>query len=128
AIFDDADARQWCRDNGVTVAKAQSEGVNSAGGFLVPTPMMDAIIDLREEFGVFRKSAQIIPMSSDTLAWPRRTGGLTANFIGEAVSVTESSATWDNVNLVAKKLGVLTRISTELSEDALVSIADLMTS
>lgn len=127
-IFDDADARQWCRDNGIPVTRAQSEGVNSAGGFLVPTPMLNAIIDLREQFGVFRANAQIIPMSSDTLAWPRRTGGLTANFMGEGVSVSESSSSWDNVNLVAKKLGVLTRISTELSEDALVSVADLMVS
>lgn len=126
-IFGDDEAKQWCRDNGVIVTRAQSEGINSAGGFLVPTPMMNAIIDLREQFGVFRRYAQVVPMSSDTLQWPRRTGGLTANFIGEAAVVTESSATWDNINLTAKKLGVLTRISTELNEDALISVADLIT-
>lgn len=127
-IFSDGEARDWCRDHGVLITRAQSEGVNSAGGFLVPNEMMNAIIDLRETFGVFRANAQLVPMSSDTLMWPRRTGGLTAFFTGENTAVTESQATWDNVNLVAKKLAVLTRLSTELSEDAVVSIADIMTS
>jgi HK97 family phage major capsid protein len=67
-------------------------------------------------------------MSSDTLDWPRRTGGLTAYFTAENTAVTESTTAWDNVNLVAKKLAVLTRMSTELSEDAVVSVADILTS
>jgi HK97 family phage major capsid protein len=128
AIFGDEQAKQWCRDSGVPITRAHSEGVNSAGGVLVPNQMMDSIIDLREEFGVFRQNAQIVPMSSDTLDWPRRTGGLTAYFTAENAAVTESTAAWDNVNLVAKKLAVLTRMSTELSEDAVVSVADLLTS
>jgi HK97 family phage major capsid protein len=127
AIFGDEDSRQWCKDNGVLITKAQSEGVNSAGGFLVPTEMMDSIIDLREEFGVFRQNAQVVPMTSDTLDWPRRVGGLTAYFVAEGIAATESSASWDNVNMVAKKLAVLARISSELNEDAVISVADTMT-
>jgi HK97 family phage major capsid protein len=126
-IYEDEEAKQWCRDNGMAISRALSEGVNSAGGFLVPTEMMDSIIDLREQFGIFRQNCQVVPMSSDTLAWPRRTGGLTAYFTSENTGTTESQGTWDNVNLVAKKLSVLTRISNELSEDAVVSVADLMT-
>jgi HK97 family phage major capsid protein len=128
AVFGDDDSKQWCRDNGITITRAQSEGVNSAGGVLVPPQMMDSIIDLREKFGVFRQNARVVPMSSDTLDWPRRTGGLTAYFTAENTAVTESTAAWDNVNLVAKKLAVLTRMSTELSEDAVVSVADILTS
>jgi HK97 family phage major capsid protein len=127
SIFGDDEARQWCRDNGITITRAQSEGVNSAGGFLVPTEMMDSIIDLREEYGVFRQYAELVPMSSDTLDWPRRSGGLTAYFTAEGAAATESSASWDNVSLVAKKIAVLTRISNELSEDAIISVADKMT-
>ena len=37
---------------------------------------------------------------------------------------TESQATWDNVNLTAKKLAALIRLSTELAEDALINVAD----
>jgi HK97 family phage major capsid protein len=128
SVFGDEDSKQWCRDNGISLTRAHSESVNSAGGVLVPSAMMDSIIDLREEFGVFRKNAKIVPMSSDTLDWPRRTGGLTAYFTPENTAGTESTAAWDNVSLVAKKLMVLTRMSTELSEDAVVSVADILTS
>lgn len=120
-------AMEWCKENGLSITKAQSEGVDSAGGFLVPEQMMASIIDLREQYGVFRQEATIVPMGRDTVNWPRRTGGLTAYFVGENVALTESQATWDNVNLTAKKLGVLTRFSTELDEDAVISVADWLT-
>lgn len=123
-IFNNADAQDWCKSRGVAITKAQGEGVDSAGGFLVPEELMANIIVLREAFGVFRQECQVVPMGSDTLNWPRRTGGLTAFFTGENTSVTESQAAWDNVNLTAKKLGALTRMSNEISEDAVVSIAD----
>jgi HK97 family phage major capsid protein len=117
-------AAAWCRENGVVIQKAQSEGVNSAGGFLVPTEFNQAIIDLREEFGTFRQNCQVIPMGSDAMTIPRRAGGLTAYFVGEGVAATESSKTWDQVSLAAKKVAVLAKMSTELADDAVISIAD----
>jgi HK97 family phage major capsid protein len=65
-----------------------------------------------------------MPMGSDTLTVPRRTGGLTAYFTGENTALTSSDKTWDIIQLVAKKLGVLTYLSTELDEDAIINIAD----
>ena len=123
-IFNNADAQEWCKSRGVSIQKAQGEGVDSAGGYLVPEELMANIIVLREQFGVFRQECQVVPMGSDTLNWPRRTGGLTASFTGENQTVAESQAAWDNVNLTAKKLGALTRMSNEIAEDAVVSVAD----
>jgi HK97 family phage major capsid protein len=123
-ILDDPGARAWCRERGVPIQRAQGESVDSAGGFLVPEEMMASIIVLREQFGVFRKECHLVPMGSDSLNWPRRTGGLTAYFVDDNQTVTESSAAWDSVNLSAKKLAVLTRLSAELAEDAVISIAD----
>jgi predicted phage gp36 major capsid-like protein len=117
-------AAEWCRENGVSITKAQSESVNSAGGFLVPTEFNQAIIDLREEFGTFRQNCQVVPMGSDSMTIPRRAGGLTAYFVGEGVAATESSKQWDQVSLAAKKMAVLAKMSTELAEDAVISIAD----
>lgn len=121
-------AAEWCRSNGIIITRAQSEGVNSAGGFLVPEEMMNIIIDLREQFGVFRREAQVVPMGRDTMNWPRRTGGVTAYFVAEGIAPTESTATWDNVNLTAKKLAALVRLSTEIAEDAIVNVADWIVS
>lgn len=123
-IFDNAEAKDWCKSRGIPVTKAQGEGVDSAGGFLVPEELMANIIVLREQFGVFRRECQVVPMGSDTLNWPRRVGGLTAYFTGENQSATESQAAWDNINLTAKKVAVLTRMSNEIAEDAVVSVAD----
>ncbi|HEY2178108.1 MAG TPA: phage major capsid protein [Caulobacteraceae bacterium] len=123
-IFGDDAAVDWCKSHGMAVTKAQGEGVDSAGGFLVPEELLANIIVLREEFGVFRKECQVVPMGSDTLNWPRRVGGLTAYFTGENTAITESQAQWDNINLTAKKLGALTRMSNEIAEDAVVSVAD----
>jgi HK97 family phage major capsid protein len=123
-IFGNEKAAEWCRENGITIQKAQSESVNTAGGFLVPTEFSQAIIDLREQYGTFRRSTMLVPMGSDSMSIPRRAGGLTAYWVGENTAVTESTKQWGQVNLVAKKLAALAKMSSELSEDAVISIAD----
>ena len=113
----------FCEANGIEV-KAHTEGVNSAGGFLVPEEFENELISLREEFGVFRKNARVRPMGSDTLRVPRRSATLSANFVGEATIGTESTMTFESILLVAKKAMVLTTVSNELNEDAFVNLAD----
>ena len=123
AVVGDQASKQWCDQNGIQT-KALSEGTNYLGGYLVPPEFSTDIIDLRETYGVARQVARVVPMSSDTLTIPRRTGGLTAYFVGEASTITDSNKTWDQVNLVAKKLAALTLWSSELNEDAMISIGD----
>ena len=113
----------FCDRNGIEV-KAHTEGVNSAGGFLVPEEFETELISLRENFGVFRRNARVRPMGSDTLRIPRRSATLTANFVGEASAATESTQTFEQVTLVAKKAAVLTTVSNELAEDAFVNLSD----
>ena len=126
AIFGDLKATDWCRQNGVAVRSALAGGVASAGGVLVPEELETAIIDLREQYGLFRRSCRVSPMGSDTKIVPRRTGGLSAYYVGEGVAGTETTASWDNVSLVAKKLMILTRMSSEINEDAVIDLADTM--
>ena len=54
---------------------------------------------------------------------PRRTGGVTAYFVGENDEITDSDAAWAAVNLVARKLAAMTRVSTELIEDSVIDMA-----
>jgi HK97 family phage major capsid protein len=119
-------AMAWLRDKGI-MAAAQVENVNTRGGYLVYDELDSAIIDLRDTYGVFARNARRVAMSSDVMIRPRRSGGLTAYFVGEDTAVTESNKTWDKVELIAKKLGVITRISNELREDAIINIADDLT-
>ncbi len=123
-------AIKFCREKGVGIFGAQGTNDNALGGFTVPDEMDQAIIDLRERFGVFRREARVNPMASDTKDLLRRAGGLTAYFGDENPSsaMTQSEKTWDQVKLVARKLYTLTLYSTEISEDSIIDIADDLTS
>jgi HK97 family phage major capsid protein len=123
-FFDNEKAAQFCRDNGIAITRAHGEAANTTGGILVPGEFVQTIIDLREEYGTFRQWANVKPMSSDKQTWARRIGGLTAYWTAEAALGTESSKTWDNVELSAKKLMAYSLISTELAEDAFISVVD----
>lgn len=128
-IFRDDESAKWCQEHGIDMRfrAVLKESANELGGFLVFEEMEQTIIDLREQYGVFRREARVVPMASDTKSFPRRTGGLTAYFVGEGEGVTASDKSWDQVRLVAKKIAALTRYSSELSEDAVISIGDDLT-
>jgi HK97 family phage major capsid protein len=128
ACFGSDTAKAWLKERGIPIhAAAQTEGLNTAGGYLVYDELDNAIIDLRDSYGVFTRNARRVAMASDVKIRPRRTGGLTASFVGEDTAITESSKTWDKVELTAKKMGVTARISNELSEDAIINVADDLT-
>lgn len=118
-------AGKWLIERGIDIyTRAQNEGAATAGGYLVIPAFEQAIIDLRETYGTFRRHVGVTPMQSDTQSQPVRTGGLTAYWVNEAAQITESEKTWGQVTLSAKKLAALSKFSSELSEDAIISIAD----
>lgn len=116
-------ARKFCDENGIPV-KALGEGQNELGGALVPPEFDPILIRLIERFGVFRQFTRVTPMASETKSQPRRTGGVTAFWVGEGKQITASDPRFDNVNLVAKKLAALTVMSSEITEDSAINIAD----
>lgn len=116
-------SQDYCKSNGL-VTKAHLETVNSQGGFLVPEEFSNTLISLREEYGVFRRNAKIEPMTSDTKRVPKRSATLSASFVGEASAGTDTTQSFQSVQLVAKKLMVLTTISNELNEDSLINLGD----
>lgn len=123
-IGNNAAARERCMHKKGFEVRVQTEGVNTGGGFVVPTEMENTIIDLREQYGNARRNARIVPMSSDHMIIPRRSGGVTAYFIGETTEITASDKSWNQVELTARKLGALTRMSSDLNEDAVINMAD----
>ena len=80
----------------------------------------------KEIYGVVQREAYKLPMKSDTLIIPRRAGGTQVYFPGENTQLTESQMDFDQVLLVAKKYAQMTRVSTELDEDSVIAIADLL--
>jgi HK97 family phage major capsid protein len=118
-------SQAWCRDHGVsTTSRALSTGVNTAGGYLIPEEFKPDIIELLETYGVARQELDPEPMVRDTKIIPRRTSGLTSYFIGENTEPTESEPTWDQVQLTAKILATLTKMSIEVEDDSIVSLGE----
>lgn len=120
----DEEAEGYCRSLGWDVRATATEGTATAGGYLVPTPMEQVIIDVRALAGVSRQTAKVIPMSAETLTVPKKLSGTTVYYPGEAGAITASDQTWGQVQLTAKKRAILSKFSAELRDDALISIAD----
>src|ERR1700675_450343 len=97
-IFQNDKALAWCQANGVPIRKAASEGiVGSAGGYLVPTELSNAILDIRDVYGAFRRCARVVPMASNNTMVPRRTGGTAAVFMAENAAATETNTAIDQL-------------------------------
>jgi HK97 family phage major capsid protein len=105
SLFKDTASIKWCQDHGLdmTYRAAMKESANELGGWMVPEEMEQAIIDLKEIYGVFRQEAKVTPMLSDTKRVPRRTGGVTAYFGDELGTMTASDKAWDGVQLGCEK-------------------------
>lgn len=125
-VFGDPEARRWCRDHGVE-SRALSEGSQGALSNLVADEVLDTVIKLVDDYGTFPAYSRNVPMSSDVLIQPRRTGGVAAEFVGENTTIPDSDPAWDKVTLVAKKLVVSTRCSSEFLEDSIINLADYIT-
>jgi HK97 family phage major capsid protein len=120
----DDNARRWCADHGVE-SRTMVEGVNSTGGFAVPDEVSNEIIRNVETYGVAPTALQNFSMASDTLMIPKRLTGVTGAWLGEGSEFSYSDMTGTQVQLVAQKFGVATKVSNELWADG-VGIADLI--
>jgi HK97 family phage major capsid protein len=119
------EARRWIADYD-TESRAQAGTINELGGVLTSPTVATEVLRLVEEYGAFPRLARAVPMTSDSMNWPRRVGGLAARPVGENKEITQSDVTFDNVELVARIWGVLNRIPNSLLEDSPISLADAM--
>ena len=101
---------------------------NSAGGFLVPSDLLPTLIDLREQYGVVGRNANVINVSAPTGSIPRRTGRPAAVFINEprSADIATGDLSFDQVNYQVKPIASFTPASFELEEDSLIDISALV--
>ena len=126
-----AASRAICKDMGlefnyIEERAGQKEGISTAGGYLVPDQFEATIIRLVETYGIARQECRLVPMVTDTYDQPRSTGRATVTFTGEAADATETTLGFDRIRMAAQKLAALVKISSELNEDAAISVADLV--
>jgi HK97 family phage major capsid protein len=117
----DKKAHQWLLENGY-YTKGQNETTDADGGYLVPQILAREVIFLRDSYGVMRQNARVMGMSSDNLNVPKNTASTTAYWPAENTNITQSQVTFANVQILAKKLAILTQVSSELQEDSIVDV------
>jgi HK97 family phage major capsid protein len=126
-IFGNDSAARFCQSHGLQVNNLMSSGDNAKGGFVVPDEMSQTLIRLREERGVFPQFANRVPMGADIIRIPRLLADVTAMWAGEGIEITASDATLGGAELMARKLAALVKVSSELDEDAVIEIGDMIT-
>jgi HK97 family phage major capsid protein len=106
------------------VTKAMSEA--GEGGEMVPTELATWIIQKQNEYGVFRRNAQIVTMGSSNLLVPEVTDDLTIYCPGEGNEIDESDMGFGQVSLVPRKLACLAKVSSEFEEDSVIAIGEVV--
>jgi len=118
------DAAKFFKDlrNG-TLEKSVNESTGSQGGYFIPTPISDKIVDLSVNYGIARKYATILPMKSYTLK-VNTLDTVTSAFLDAGSSITARNITAGQVTFTAKKAGTLIDFDSEWLEDTTPEIAE----
>ena len=106
--------------------KAMGEGTNVGGGILVPEELRPYLIQKLGQYGKYRRDATVLPMASEKVTVPKVDTDLTIYSPGEGGGITESDMAFSQVGLTAQKLACLTKVSSELEEDSLIAIGEIL--
>jgi len=129
ALAGDSSAREFVASAGFgDVRNDQSVGTNDKGGFTVPTPLSSQLINLIEDYGVARRACRRIVMDALTWTVPKVAGHTTVYYPAEADALTASDMTFEQVTLTAIKAAQLVLMSTEITEDSIISMVDTVVS
>jgi HK97 family phage major capsid protein len=117
------------------VGKALGEVTGAAGGFLIPYEFRPELLKLIIEDQVVRPRAQVVPMATDTLWYPRIVdtthattvhGGVKGTWTAEAATLGTGDPAFGQMQLIAKKFTDYVTVSNELLSDSPISIAPLL--
>ncbi|EOX2084838.1 phage major capsid protein [Escherichia coli] len=101
--------------------RAQSTGTGTAGGYTVPTTMLNRIVDIMKSFGGIAGICQVMTTESgEAINWPTSDGTAEeGELIGENSVTSEDDIEFGSVALGAKKLSSkVIRVSNELLSDS----------
>lgn len=113
-------------DRDFVVLKALSEGTDNAGGYFVPEEFVATVLDIAKDVGYLRKYGTVIKMGSDTLNIPKLTAKPSVSWVSEGSAITTGQPTIGQVQLVAKKAGLIVPITRELFMDSKVDLQTLL--
>lgn len=104
--------------------KGYTQTTTASGGALVPEGFDADLWQLVLGYGVARKVARQVTMTSETITRPKATGDLTVYYPAEGTAGTESTKTLSNVQMRAKGGIVIVKTSRALAMNAAISVVD----
>ena len=105
--------------------KAMGEAIGS-GGVLVPIEMANWIIAKLGQFGKFRRNVTTFPIGSSSMLVPKIETDLTVYSPGEGVEIEDSDMSFQQLSLVPRKFACLCAVASELVEDSIVAIGEIV--
>jgi HK97 family phage major capsid protein len=113
-------------DRDIATVRALSSGVDSAGGYFVPEEFVATVLDIAKDVGYVRRYGTVLKMSSDTLNIPKIDSKPNVVWIAQGEGISTGKPTIGQVQLVAKKAGLIVPVTRELFMDSKVDIQSLL--
>jgi HK97 family phage major capsid protein len=106
----DPDEAKWLREKSLGTFPA-----TSGGTFIPPPTLLTDVIEFQRNREVFARAGatEMTFGPNGAVSIPRQTGASTAYWVGEGQATTESELTTGQLELRAKKLGVITSLTVE---------------
>lgn len=98
------------------------------GAAVVDDELQRQIWNYDTPYGVLRDYAQVLPMSSNEMTIPKNAGGEGGGFVSywnvEGAAPTLSDLTFGTINLIAREITVLGKMSRALLDDSVVNLGE----
>ncbi|KRQ03085.1 phage major capsid protein [Bradyrhizobium manausense] len=99
---------------------------DTAGGYLTPDQFSTELDRNVVLFSPVRQVARVLPTGSPEVRWPKRTGGMTAAWVGETQSRPETSVTFGQSRYAVCELAAYVDVSNAMLEDSSFDVAALL--
>ena len=104
-----------------TQTRALSVGTNADGGFTVPEEFEASILAVIRETTPMRGLSRVLTIANDR-KFPLVTAHTTAAWTAEAVAYTETTPTFDQIEIEALKAAAIAKVSEELLADSAIDM------
>jgi HK97 family phage major capsid protein len=107
-------------------AKSLRVSDDTAGGYIAPDSFQAELDRNIRLFSPIRDIARVMPMGGPAVLWPKRTGGLTATWVGETGVRTEGTVTFGQTRYTAYEIAAWVDVSNQMLEDSTFDIGQLL--
>lgn len=109
-------------------AKVVSGADSATGGYLIPTEVADAILNIAPKYGVIRRYATMWPMGNKNVDVPKQISNLYDYVVDEGTSNTPAASgnLFGRVQLAAKRHGTIVPFTDDMVDFATVNIVDFL--